>query len=306
MNVIKDAWSKESFEDTVAAALITCFEARIKKTKGAGPNTLNEERAMLIRKAGPYIPGNDREILFNDEGTTQPFDIDNDPLPLAGCWAHSTSHLPPVDGQYSGWFRSIFVRQRDRLDNGWRRRDGGALYELVYMTSQNEFVEGERFFFSVTKEGRVVACEAVVRGDVGGFQSRHMEFRTEPEQLAQIELAASATLQYLADQRYCWVIEAREQNAFVRLGCQEEEIKSLMYARTLPLTETGRKRPIMHLVESHKRRMRNGTEIDVQAGLRGVQTVEIGGTTFTVRPPAVVLPLLARPSRERAASKIIL
>ena len=49
MNVIKDAWSKESFEDTVAAALITCFETRIKKTKGAGPNTLNQERAMLIR-----------------------------------------------------------------------------------------------------------------------------------------------------------------------------------------------------------------------------------------------------------------
>lgn len=298
MSTLKNAWSKEEFEDTVAAALITCFEYRIRKNRGAGPNTLNEERAELIRNSGPYVPGSDREVLFRDNGP-QFFDMDNDRLPISGCFAQVVPTAQHIQGQYNGWFRSIYIRQSDKLNQGWRRRDGGKLYELVYMATGNEFAEGERSYFSVTKDGRIVACEAFVRGNTGGRSGRHEEVCTDPHQLQEVEVCAAMALQYLADQRFCWTIEAKEQRAFVKLGCQEEEIKSLLYARTLPLSETGRRRPILHLVEAHKRRMRNGTEVNVQSSLRGIQTVEIGGTLFTVRPPSVVLPLLSKPSRDR-------
>lgn len=75
-----------------------------------------------------------------------------------------------------------------------------------------------------------------------------------------------------------------------------EEIKSLLYARTLPMTATGRKRPVLHLVEAHKRRMRNGTDVDITSYLRGTQKIEMGGTLFTVKAPVVKKPELSENS----------
>jgi len=51
--------------------------------------------------------------------------------------------------------------------------------------------------------------------------------------------------------------------AKAHLGCMREEIKSLLYARDLPMTSTGRKKPILHLVAAHKRRIKEGTDIDI-------------------------------------------
>lgn len=299
MTKLVDAWSNDDFEEVVAAALITCFETRIRKNRGAGPNALNEERVKIIRASGPYVPGNDRVIVVDTEQTQQFFDLKNDPLPTAGCLAYSALGQPIQDHQYSGWFRSMYTRQVTELPRYWHRRAGGQLYELFYLSSENEYVEGERFFFSVTKEGKVVACEQIVSGDTGAMSGRHETFKSFPHELETFEICATTTLQYLADKRFCWTIEAHESTAFVRIGCQEEEVKSLLYARTLPQTATGRKRPILHLVEAHKRRMRNGVEIDIAAGARGVETVEIGGTRFTVRPPAVVIPTLSLSSQRR-------
>jgi len=112
----------------------------------------------------------------------------------------------------------------------------------------------------------------------------------EEKLLEETGVWASVTLQMLADRRHCWTITANEQTARAHLGCMREEVKSLLYARSLPMSETGRKRPILHLVESHKRRMRNGIDVDVTAFLRGQQTVEIGGTSFSVNPPRTLQP----------------
>lgn len=299
MTKLIDAWSNEEFEEIVAAALISCFETKVRRNVGAGPNTMNEERIKLLRAAGPYIPGSDRVIIIDPEKTSQSFDLINDPLPVSGCLAFSTAGQQVTAQQYGGWFRSMYIRQIQTLPKYWRRRSGGPLYELMFLVSENEYVEGERFFFTVTKEGRIMACEQVVTVDTGARSGRHENYRTTPPELAGYEINAATVLQYLADKRFCWTIEAHESDAFVRIGCQEEEIKSLLYARTLPLTKTGRKRPILHLVEAHKRRMRNGTDIDIPTGVRGVETVEINGTRFVVRPPAVVLPTLSASSLRR-------
>lgn len=299
MSKLIDAWSNDAFEETVTAALITCFETRIRKNSGAGPNTLNEERAKIIRTSGPYVPGGDRVVIVGSDVGQHFFDVANDPLPVSGCLALNTAGEPVEAHQYGGWFRAMYVRQVKQMPRYWKRRSGGQLYELIYMVSENEYVEGERFFFTVAKDGKIVACEQNITIDIGLFSGAYRTFGTTLQEMAEIEVCAAATLQYLADKRFCWTIEAREQTAFVRMGCQEEEVKSLLYARTLPQTATGRKRPILHLVEAHKRRMRNGTEIDVSASARGVETVEIGGTSFTVRPPAVVLPTLTVASQRR-------
>lgn len=300
MTTLNDCWTQETFEDTVARALITCFETRIRKSRGAGPNSLNAERAALIRKAGPYIPDNEREIIApaTPSGPWE-FDLVNDRLPVSGCLAMPVNHRAQPD-KYGGFFRAIYVRQRSAVGATWRRRAGGQVYELIYMASENEYVEGERSFFTVTKAGQVVSCEERLPSTKGYNPGVRTEILTTAEdELRQIEACASVALQYLADRRFCWMIEAREHGAFVRLGCQEEQVKSLLYARTLPMTETGRKRPILHLVEAHKRRLRNGTEIDIPASTRGIQAVEIGGTQFVVRPAQAVIPTLSAASRSR-------
>ena len=77
----------------------------------------------------------------------------------------------------------------------------------------------------------------------------------------------------------------------------KEEIKSLLYARSLPMTDTGRKRPILHLVEAHTRRLRNGTDINIDTFLRGTQIIDMYGTRFTVRPPEVLRPVVSENSQ---------
>jgi hypothetical protein len=95
----------------------------------------------------------------------------------------------------------------------------------------------------------------------------------------------------LADRLYIWNIETREPNtsfgfpAMVTFGIEMEMVKSLVYARSLPLTESGRKRPILHWVRAHQRRMKDGIEIDIEKFLRGVTGFNMGGLEFGITRP---------------------
>lgn len=84
----------------------------------------------------------------------------------------------------------------------------------------------------------------------------------------------------------CWRIRHMNERAPIDIGCSREEVKSLLYARTAPMTESGRKRPILHLVQSHRRRMKSGTDVDVSDFIRGSREVSLGGDTFQVIAPS--------------------
>ncbi|WP_349970956.1 hypothetical protein [Pseudomonas caspiana] len=297
-----DLWTSDSFEDSVAAALITCFETRIKKNKGAGPNTLTSERMGFIRKIGPYIPSTDRFIIApSTTGVGDwEFDVTNDPLPTLGCIGYTKTKQTPPD-EYGGFFQTTYVRKVTSLPKTWHKRSGGQLYEMIIAASENDFIEGERSFFCITREGKVVACEQ--RFEIAGRYKTSHDLTTPENELRGREARASIALQFIADSRYCWTIEAREASCLARLGSMPEQIKSLLYARSVPLTETGRKRPILHLVAAHQRRLKNGIDVDITGFLRGVQTVEIGGTYFTVRPAPALLPDLTAASRSKVSMR---
>ncbi len=296
----QDLWTTDSFEDCVAAALTTCFETRIKKSKGAGPNTLTNERLNLIRRIGPYIPSNDRVIIAPNTTCAGDweFDVINDPMPSIGCIGFTRTH-PARPDEYGGFFQATYIRKVTNLPKTWYRRSGGQLYEIIIAASENEFVEGERSFFCITNEGKVVACDQ--RFELSDRYKSNHYFTTPEKELKDREARASIALQFIADSRHCWTIEARESNCLARLGSMPEQIKSLLYARSVPLTETGRKRPILHLVAAHQRRLKNGIDIDITGFLRGVQTVEVGGTCFTVRPAPTLIPNLSAASRRKMA-----
>lgn len=306
---IEDYWEQEDFEDTVAAALIACYETRVKKLKGCPPSDrLNDERIRVIRSVGPYLASNSRVIECPVDGNGEPdlngvftFDIDNDPLPEHGMFAHQR-HEQLKPGHYHGYLHMDYVRKAKALGKYWHRRGPGQLYELLILVA-NDGIDGERRFFTVSNRGVVTACEQRCPQFLGGKQGQKTKIFShsdvEPEMLKATEAWASIALQSITDRRFCWRIRAQEKIAKADLGCMQEEIKSLLYARSLPMTSTGRKRPILHLVEAHKRRMRSGIDVDVSAFLRGQQTVEMGGTLFSVLPPQAIKANLSKPSQRR-------
>ena len=95
----------------------------------------------------------------------------------------------------------------------------------------------------------------------------------------------SLLVQMYNDNQYLWNVTAIEGDAKINVCCYRENIKSLFYARELPITETGRKRPILHWVRAHKRRLEKGVDIDIKRYLRGVTEIEMGKTKFIIAPP---------------------
>ena len=92
------------------------------------------------------------------------------------------------------------------------------------------------------------------------------------------------------DRRYFWEVTATEAfwdgyPAKAMFSIDEEYIKSLFYARSVPLTSTGRLRPILHWVSSHKRRIKEGIDIDIKKHLRGIDAFVMHGVNFGITEP---------------------
>lgn len=296
----EDFWGEEEFEDTVSAALISCYETKFKKNKGAAPSDrLTDERIAVIRNEGPYIASKSRVIEANINGDNWTFDMVNDRLPVSGMHAFRPGGLVSLSLP-KAYFCTHYIRQAPALGRYWHKCKSGTLYEMLTMDAEDDGIHGERRFFTVTGDGDVVSCTqriSNVRGYAPG--SPITQIGPDASWLKETGIWAAVALQLLADKRHCWTITAQEKVARAHLGCMTEEIKSLLYARNLPMTSTGRKRPILHLVEAHKRRIRSGIDVDVTAFLRGQQVVEIGGTVFKVNAPEKIRPWVSDNSRKR-------
>ena len=82
-----DYWAADDFEDTVAAALIACYETKVRKNRGAAPaDRLTDDRVALLRAEGPYIASGSRWLEVPDDDVWR-FDLVNDKLPLHGLHA---------------------------------------------------------------------------------------------------------------------------------------------------------------------------------------------------------------------------
>ena len=280
-------WDSEEFEDVVASTLISFYESKLKKNSGVPPHdNLKDKHLSLFHRIGPYIAGPSAEIIAGPEGEHGEYDLRNDPLPKEGCF----TFLPKTakESDYDGYVMHYLVRHATSLGKQWHRQDSGQLYEMLIMspTSRGQ-IEGERRFFTVNEHG-TMSCISKLTNHGRFLGMKHNIVTTESHILEETTQWASVTLQSLALRRFSWVISAYEKEAKAHIGCTEREIKSLLYARDLPQTKTGRKRPILHLVNAHHRRMKNGTDVDVRSHLRGTQEVIIGDTKFVVRPPKVM------------------
>lgn len=290
-----DVWLQEEFEDAIARGLLACFESRAIQQKGAFPaDRLTREDLADVRAGGLYIPGKARVVMSVDPPDGTGFDAEVDGLPSRGSvlfpWTQSEEH--PDD--YRGYCRAHIIQRLINFPKGVHRFGRGKPFRLTMLLPQDEGgVTGEKHYFSIDRTGRVSLAERRWQSgcDRSPCHSRRVigTMTDDPRLAGQLLAGLPLILQYVADERHCWRIEAIESNARVRLGCEREEVKSLLYARELPLTATGRKRPILHLVSAHRRRVREGIEIDIERFLRGTREVEMGGTLFRVHPPLALL-----------------
>lgn len=295
----RDYWEKDDFEDTVASALIACFETKLKRDRMCDErDKLTEERLSILRKEGPYIPGRFEQVtVLEKEGRH----FITSPVARRGVFAFRPEGNFTQGYLGESYLVAISFRPAAALGKNWHSMRHGEPFEVVFLGAGNDGIKGDRRFVTLAKDGEVRAAQH--RGhdrSVGfGFGRKQVVVSSDDDSMFWESHWAAMAMEVSENRRESWVISAQESSALAHLGCMMEEVKSLLYARSLPMTATGRKRPILHLVESHKRRMRNGIDVDVTAFLRGQQTVEIGGTVFKVNPPATLRSDVSKPSRDR-------
>ena len=83
-----------------------------------------------------------------------------------------------------------------------------------------------------------------------------------------------------------WVVEAFEDGVRSAFGVNQEQVKSLFYAASRPLTASGRRSAILHWIRSHLRRIKGGIEIKtIPKSLRGESNFAMSGTQFQITKP---------------------
>jgi hypothetical protein len=161
----------------------------------------------------------------------------------------------------------------------WHRDLTACRRERRYNTNCNDVLSGYDGYCTVAANDRV--HHAVIHRPYGAHSVRANALHTVWPVLV---------LNAWADRRYLWQVRTSDHvmkftATPLTLGVGEEHVKSLFYARTLPVTETGRKRPILHWVQAHARRLREGIEVDVRKHLRGITEFEMDGLKFEIISP---------------------
>lgn len=296
-------WEKEEFEDLVARGLITMYETKIQKHKDAHKVfQFNDKLLSDIRKIGCYFAPEDRVSLHNHvPGTSilsenQPIDMINDGLPNNGILCSSIEgNKEDEDSMRKDSFLEIYyIQQVDKLPKPIQSDQWGKFYKVVQVWARNELLEGHVNHVVIDKNGNTKGTywyrsfydpiRGITKGqkvDARFCQSKEESLRAESINT----VIASSTIQYWQDRRFLWNVTANEGIAKATFGVYPDQIKSLFYAREMPLTETGRKRPILHWVSAHHRRMKSGIDIDIEKYLRGTNEFIYQGTKFIITRP---------------------
>jgi hypothetical protein len=296
-------WEKEEFEDLVARSLIAMYETKLRKHKGALKCLrLTPEILYKVRSVGCYFPPNDRILIINEneDGSAsrlQEIDIDNDGRPKYAimCHAIDDKDVKNSDSMRKNCYLEItFLENIPGLPNPIKSFHSGKAYRTTKIWMRDNHLEGVNQFNVINNEGKIygtywtreIHCPIsgkITKEHVSPETVQNLEERKNCEDFTTLDAYAAITS--YQDRKYLWNVQANEGIAKAKFGVYPEEIKSLFYARELPMTETGRKRPILHWVKAHQRRMKLGIEIDIEKHLRGINEFVYQGTKFIITRP---------------------
>lgn len=243
------------------------------------------DRAEFISglQCGVYIPGTKRDYWCGN------FDVGVDEFPQQGCVYCSPDEKDGEDFAYvhvkkmAGFADNIITQCKDPVA---RYKVSHVSYHPSGIPWDAEIKTVVRVsYIAISKDGCIYTCYdrlkmrefgAVWTVRDAGYTAFHW---------------GAGALSLLSDRKYLWLVETQETitdlsaNAKMQFGVDPEMVKSLFYSRTIPMTSSGRLRPILHWVDSHKRRIKEGVDINIEKHLRGISQFQIGGLNFNITSP---------------------
>ena len=237
---------------------------------------------------GIYIPGTERQYWL---GT---FDTHVDALPESGSVI--------IDDGSKALVKYCNIKKIDHIPTGvWDSKKNGvaASYEvsIVEIHDKKDFLlmyrpkekdddirhhvfTCEKSYFQVMQDGRI---NAVID------TSRHKKERIYNDVWCGAIWGAGA-LTLTADRKYLWNVQIAEElnrgvKAKLNFGVKEDHIRSLFISRDAPMTKAGRRNPILHWVNAHKRLSKSDELYDVRKHLRGHEEFDMGGFHFKITEP---------------------
>ena len=297
-------WEKEEFEDLVAKGLISLYETRLRKHKGAHkvfrftPELLNN-----IRQIGCYFAPDDRCMIgeYSKNNTAlsaiQKIDVINDGRPdkaIICSGIEPSNHFNEDDMRKDSFLEIQYLERISKLPHPIKCDYDGRKYRIVTVWSRNDCLEGHVHHVVISSDGSVHDTywtrpnydPITGRCPMEVVNAKNVQSQVESSRAESINtVLASSIVQFYQDRRFLWNVTANEGIAKSTFGVYEEQIKSLFYSREIPMTETGRKRPILHWVAAHQRRIKSGIDIDISKHLRGIDEFVYNGTKFKITQP---------------------
>lgn len=281
-------WETEEFEDYITKGIIGLYESRPKQNQLRNKLFhVSDAEIAHVKSHGLYFAPGDRIALPFEVDCEQPgfafmTDCGADEIPGFKSIDEYRSHKHDPDGVGIRGYMHHFYCQRigRRIPAELKPCFGiGHAYEIIQL-----------LFFS---EGGIFADKTYAflrkNGKTDVLLHRHPEYFPYPDQMIEDAVHSSVKLalsiNFHNDRKYLWNVQAKEKEARVLFGVYPEQIKSLFYARDSPVKGLGRKRPILHWVSEHRRRIKSGIDVNIDKYLRGTTKFEMNGTEFEIITP---------------------
>lgn len=282
---VVDIWDSEDVEENIFKALYALSEDKYWNPTFGGNVGF---RDMAISKvAGCYFPPKGRAFY------TESIDFKNDGLPgicrLSGFndffFYGSKEYTPSVSSCVIYPIKSVPSRKV-------RSTSGGVLYKIVFWQFYENGVPPNFAWELGPDNTDTIILNAYVEVNPRMDTVTPCFFKNEIRSLKRSTLRRlfCTTVSSEADRKFLWNVSMHypfvgDTKIWLDFGVKEEHVKSLFYARDCPLSETGRKRPIQHWVSSHRRRLQDNTEINIEKYLRGVNEFRMYGYDFIISSP---------------------
>lgn len=295
-NAGSDVWDHEEIEDIIFNALYA-LNAEIFTIHPLSHSYTFRDN-LVCKTIGCYFPPKDR-IFYGDC-----IDVRNDGIPGVCCLSgfggnYDLSKLDRVGEPPT--LTNLVLFPIKKLPKTVKGVPCDQYYKILHWEFFEDGIPDQtydwaKFNKNVVKDSSVVTFGTYVGikkdGDriIPVFDSKNVDGGRYTNRAWVKDIFAICSSAYL-DSKFMWNVDCYYQyskaiNVWIRFGVYEEHIKSLLYARDLPITETGRKRPIQHWVKSHKRRIKKGTDITtVKKHLRGINKFEMFGYKFLISNP---------------------
>lgn len=273
-------WGKEEFEDRVAKGLLALYEEgyAMQSNKFHRHAKVSRKELQRVRDFGLYFAPGDRLVDIKQIYPTV------DGWPTKAVWAETIFNR---EDEVPGYLKFGYVEPVEDLPGDVRVIKRGRLYKVIWLLAQEQGgLVQMKHYVTIDHEGYVHPTRQRIRSWTSfGLVQEQWIVEDEMPDCTQTAAQAAVIINFFADRKYLWNVVAIEGRARAMFGVHAEQIKSLFYARDLPMSITGRKRPILHWVAAHRRRIQSGTDVDIKKHLRGVDRFEMNGTLFEIANP---------------------